>query len=337
MHSVSILIPTLNAANVLEGCLQSIAFQNYPADLIEIVVADGGSTDNTLEIAKKYGAKIIENKLKTGEAGKAAALKVAKNDLIAFIDSDNILPDPNWLNEMITPLEESPTSLGSEPWSYTWRREDGFITRYCALLGMNDPLVHFLGNYDRLNLLTGKWTEMPHKEIDKGTYIVTTFDKSGLPTIGANGTLFRKNYIKKYENLDYLFDIDLLKQQIDKTGSVEFIKVKNGIIHLYCGSSIAKFALKQKRRVTDFLYYRKTSKRSYNWENFNNQRLVKFCLYTALVLPVVFQSIVGYSRKPDIAWFFHPLACCITLVIYGTGLIKSQFVNKELDRAYWSQ
>ena len=69
---ISVVTPTLNAGKVLERELESIRIQNYPQDKIEIIIADGGSTDNTLEIAKKYGARIYANLLKTGEAGKAA-------------------------------------------------------------------------------------------------------------------------------------------------------------------------------------------------------------------------------------------------------------------------
>lgn len=89
MRLVSILIPTLNAGRVLEGCLQSIANQDYPKELVEIIIADGGSTDKTLEIARKYTNKIYPNPLKTGEAGKAEALKHASCDIIAFVDSVN--------------------------------------------------------------------------------------------------------------------------------------------------------------------------------------------------------------------------------------------------------
>ena len=96
---ISVVTPTLNAASVLEAELESIRSQNYPQDKIEIIIADGGSTDNTLEIAKKYNAVVVPNKLKTAEAGKAAGLKVATGDLVALIDSDNILPTNEWLNE----------------------------------------------------------------------------------------------------------------------------------------------------------------------------------------------------------------------------------------------
>ncbi|MBU3956768.1 glycosyltransferase [Patescibacteria group bacterium] len=55
LPSISVLIPTLNAASVLGKCLKSIVEQDYPKNKIEIIIAHGGSTDKTLEIAKKYG------------------------------------------------------------------------------------------------------------------------------------------------------------------------------------------------------------------------------------------------------------------------------------------
>ena len=163
VFSVSIVIPTFNSSVTLADCLNSIVQQDYPKDQIEVIVADGGSTDGTKDLIELMKERInlvsVDNALKTGEAGKAAALKSAKNDIVAFIDSDNILPDKDWLKKMTAPFR-LPEIIASEPLYYTYRRQDGFITRYCALLGMNDPLCLFLGNYDRFSLLTNRWTEV---------------------------------------------------------------------------------------------------------------------------------------------------------------------------------
>ena len=97
--SISIITPTYNSAKTLTSCLESIKTQDYKGD-IEIIISDGGSTDSTLEIAQKYTDKIYPNPLKTGEAGKAAGVKHARNEIIALIDSDNILPSRNWLSSM---------------------------------------------------------------------------------------------------------------------------------------------------------------------------------------------------------------------------------------------
>ena len=50
LPSVSILIPTLNTDAVLSDCLKSVVTQNYPKEKLEIIIADGGSTDNTLDV-----------------------------------------------------------------------------------------------------------------------------------------------------------------------------------------------------------------------------------------------------------------------------------------------
>lgn len=335
LPTISILIPTLNAGKVLDICLESIRKQSYPSEKIEIIIADGGSTDNTLDIAKKYGAKIYKNPLKTGEAGKAVALKYAKGELIALIDSDNILPQNDWFNKMVAPFENKDI-FGSEPLEYTWRKEDGYITRYCALIGMNDPLCLFLGNYDRINLISNKWTEIPLETKDKNGWLEVELPKGVLPTIGANGTILRKSIFNDIEVGDYLVDIDIIYNLVQK-GKNKFAKVKIGIVHLYCGSNLGTFARKQKRRIKDFLFLKKEKVRTYPWNKTNKKGLVKFVIYCLTVLPLFAQMIKGYLRKRDRAWLFHPVACWITLYIYSLGAVQSIFKNEALSRKNWSQ
>ncbi|MDP2983309.1 MAG: glycosyltransferase, partial [Candidatus Latescibacter sp.] len=96
---ISVILPTLNAARTLARCLDSIRRQNYPCEQVEIVMADAGSTDGTLEIAERYGVnRIVPNPLRTGEAGKAAAIKVSSGEILALIDSDNILEDNGYFS-----------------------------------------------------------------------------------------------------------------------------------------------------------------------------------------------------------------------------------------------
>ena len=113
--SISIIIPTLNAGTVLDKCLASIRKQDYPAKKIELIIADAGSNDDTLKIAERHGIdKILDNPLKTGEAGKAVGVSTASNEIIALIDSDNILDGPDWLARMTAPFLD-PELIASEP------------------------------------------------------------------------------------------------------------------------------------------------------------------------------------------------------------------------------
>lgn len=334
--TISVLIPTLNAASVLGKCLASIENQDYPKNKVEIIVADGGSTDQTLLIAKKYGARIYPNPLKTGEAGKAVALKHARGELVALIDSDNLLPEKGWFKRMVEPLSD-PEIVGSEPWEFTYRKEDGFIDRYAALLGMGDPLCLFLGNYDKKSILTGKWTNLPISQKDKEKWIEVTLRHGVMPTIGANGTVLRRKILTRKELVgDYLFDIDILAQLVSE-GPLKFAKVKIGVVHLYCGSDIKKFIRKQKRRVKDYLYYQKAGLRKYSWQQQGKVGLLKFIFASITVIPLLYQAMKGYLRVPDCAWFFHPVACWIVLATYSLGIFSEFFGVKQMDRQGWSQ
>ena len=55
---ISVLTPTLDSSQTLEQCLESIINQDYPKNKLEIIIADGGSNDNTLKIAQKYNARV---------------------------------------------------------------------------------------------------------------------------------------------------------------------------------------------------------------------------------------------------------------------------------------
>lgn len=334
--SISIVIPTLNSEAVLNKCLESISIQDYPKNKLEVIIADGGSKDRTRQIAKKFRSIIIDNPLKTTEAGKVVGIKKAKGDLIASIDSDNILPNKNWLKQMVLPFKDR-SIIGSEPILYTYRKKDPILTRYFALLGMNDPICLFIGNYDRMSVLTGKWTNLKFETIDKGSYLKVKLDHEPIPTIGANGTFLRRNILKKQIKGNRLFDIDTLVEIIRQKGSFNFAKVKNGIVHTFVEDDIKKFFRKQLRRINDMSYYKSINDRSVDWEGTFLWKILYFQLQCLVIFPIIFQTIKGYLRKPDKAWLFHPVACYSTWAIYLYGWIKGKISPKEYSRANWKQ
>ena len=81
--------PYLQLSQDLPACLESIREQDYPVDKVEIIIADAGSSDGTVEIARRFTDKIYCNLLKTGEAGKAVGVRYARGEVVGFIDSDN--------------------------------------------------------------------------------------------------------------------------------------------------------------------------------------------------------------------------------------------------------
>jgi len=323
---VSFIIPTLNSGDTLNDCLEAIGSQDYPQERMEVVVADAGSTDTTLEIVKCFKAqhhgiatRVVDNPLKTGEAGKAAGMRQAECDVLAFVDSDNILEDAQWLSRMVAPFEDTDV-IAAEPIRYTYRRQDSWITRYCALMGMNDPLCYFLGNFDRTNILSGLWTCMPHHVVKETEgYLKVTLDPARLPTIGANGFLIRRPLMGPWQKESYLFDIDILATLLAGNGRAAVAKVKVGIVHLFCGS-IRDFWRKQRRRVADYRYFSGIRERRYDWKGQSRAGLVYFCLSCGLLIPLLIQALRGWVRSRDRAMIGHPLLCLTTCLAYAAGM-----------------
>ncbi len=94
---LSIIIPTYNEENYLPFLLRSVQAQTFKD--YEIIVADAHSTDKTVEIAREFGARVIEGGLPAAGRNKGAA--AAAGDILLFLDSDVILPDP-WFLQMTT-------------------------------------------------------------------------------------------------------------------------------------------------------------------------------------------------------------------------------------------
>lgn len=98
---LSIIIPTLNEEDCLGFLLKSIKKQDFTD--YEIIVADAGSEDKTREIAENYGCQITGGGVPPKSKNQGA--KLARKDLILFLDADLILAE-NSLGKSLEEFEE---------------------------------------------------------------------------------------------------------------------------------------------------------------------------------------------------------------------------------------
>jgi hypothetical protein len=285
-----------------------------------------------LRIARDFGAKIVANELVTGEAGKAAALRHATGGLVALVDSDNIVVGKDWLRRMVRPFDD-PSVVGAEPLRFVAEKSDTVIDRYCAIAGANDPFCLFAGVYDRCSAITGRWTGLDVRTDDRDGYVVFSLNQP-LPTIGANGTIYRRDVIEPLVG-DYLVDIDLPSVIAEKMPEARFAKVDVGIRHLFCSDS-RTFARKQTRRIRDYFSKDKRGEqRAYPWQQIAGRAIVPFVASCLTVAPLLSQSLRAYARTRDRAAFYHPVACWITLGVYAFNFMFAH--GREMSRAGWKQ
>jgi glycosyltransferase involved in cell wall biosynthesis len=103
---VSIIIPALNEAESIGYVLNSIPLEKVR----EIIVIDGGSSDNTVFIAESFHAKVIhENRPGYGQACFTGLLK-AKGKIVVFLDADGA-DDPRNIPLLIAPIEKGDADL----------------------------------------------------------------------------------------------------------------------------------------------------------------------------------------------------------------------------------
>lgn len=137
---VSIINPVRNTQRTLEKCLESLIALDYPKEKLEFIFADGGSSDSTVQIIRRWQERYPQIKLtevanckSPGEA-RNAALKIAQGEYILFTDGDCYVRR-DWVNKILEPFFKDAKigMVGGE--ILTLRTDNNAVEIYCEQTG----------------------------------------------------------------------------------------------------------------------------------------------------------------------------------------------------------
>jgi len=120
-----VLLPTFNEESHIEACLESVKWAD------EILVVDSFSTDRTLEIARRYGAKVIQHEYVNSASQKNWALPQCAHPWVLQIDADEVL-ESGASDEIISAVVAAPADVEA----FKLPRRNHFSGRWIRHAGM---------------------------------------------------------------------------------------------------------------------------------------------------------------------------------------------------------
>ena len=299
LPKVSFIMPTLNAAALLDNCLASIARQTYPRDRYEIILADAMSQDATREIAARHGAVVIDDRGRDMEQGKRLALQHATGEYIVFIDADNEITHPDYIERAVTALAANPQALGVESYYLPSPKMSSFCAYVTALLHISDPMSWMMSVKPRLVGRAG--------EVERWT---VPGESLAYP-LGANGFVFRRADLASVRAGEQFQDTHVALHLM-QMGKREWLRLRGRGVHHYYVQTWWGFLKKRRRAVVHYFNVREETPVSW----MKHRPAVPgwmAALYCATVLGPLYHTLLGLLRDRDWRWLWHGPACVASL------------------------
>ncbi len=317
MPKVSFIIPTLNAQHILPRCLQAIRNQSYPYEKVEVIVADGGSKDKTVQIAKKYGAIVINNPEVLHEPGKSRASQIASGDIIFYTDADNILSHDRWIQLMVSAFQNGEKVTGFLPQTIP-APDSNPIDRYLGYL-FTDPFTWFV-YYPSASPTDFSLTYTPIKETKD--YVLYRFETHNPPLFGLSqgvGTLktFSRTAIAHAD--DMMAGIKLIRE-----GGIVAYVPNAGVYHYHVSGLINflhKYAWRLRNNFTQQVRGMGLIHRTKYFPLIRKVRIVFFIPYALSIVGPLVHSIKLTLKHRDPVMLLHvPMTMIMALIIIWEGV-----------------
>jgi len=312
----SFSIPTYNAARYLEDCLRSIREQDYPQERVEILVADGGSTDDTVGIARRYEAIVMDNPKRLADYGAKLTFRVATGDFLVTFAADNGLASKDWLSRVAARFTADSTLAA------VWGRvisgpDDPAINKYYELI-QSDPFTHFLNK--NLNHYLRREVYDP-----KSDFYTFRVDPARPLVWGANGLTYRLDWVRDIVTQDaFIGDNDVFQTMIERGQNKVAYSPSLRTYH-HTVASLSDWIGKWRRNYSRHLVEHQDS-RNMNWAFTHDfRRKTALWLVYSLFVPIsLTHAIYLMLRDRNRYWLYHPVACFAQTMTYGVATLQSR-------------
>jgi len=319
---VSVVIPAYNEENYLPSCLKSIQEQDYPGKY-EVIVVDNASTDNTAEIARAWGAKVVYENKRSPACARQKGAEAATGEIIAFIDADTQAP-VHWLSTIVSRFIQKPKVVAvSGPYAF-----------YDA--GRFIKIISYVGNL--INIIID---QLFRKALKKGSAIWGcnfAVRRSAFWEAGGFDTSLRF-YGEEYEfslRLNKVGKGDVIPRLFVLTSARRLKRI--GVLNQYWNWIVDYFSV--------LFWHKPIPEELEDWPgkawqkvvaNFSRQRMKTYLRYGALLSGLLWLHISPVVEATRALIYVFDIGALSTLFVYHGISPRSRFYGKVLSNGSRSQ
>ena len=180
LPTISVIVPVRNEAGFIADTLSQLLAQDYPTDRVEILVADGRSTDETRTIVSAITAqyprvRLLDNPLRLSSAGRNVAVAASGGDIVLLIDGHCQIDNPRYLADLADAFDRSGADsvgrpqpldvrgatwtqraiaqarssfLGHHPASHIYTDREGFVPPQSVAIAYRREVFERIGMFD---------------------------------------------------------------------------------------------------------------------------------------------------------------------------------------------
>lgn len=318
---VSVVIATFNSSKLLSRTLDALVGQTYPREKMEILTVDGGSTDNTLQMAKEYGCKVIHNPETEPVHAKVLGIQKAIGKYLMVLDHDEVLVNPNSIKARIELLEMHLSCKVAFCSGYKRPKDYPLLNEYISEFG--DPFSLFVYNFSKgAGFFEKSLRRICEIEDEDSNHMIISFAHSKhLPIfeLCCLATIVNIEWFKSHSEIEskpqdmaHMFYIML------SLGYPEVVILKNDPLVHYSADSLKAYYPKLKWRIRNNVHFADKGENGFNgrqkYIRYSRYKKYLYVPYTVFIIPCFGHGLYLTLMRRNPVFLLHPFLCWYVLI-----------------------